>query len=118
MTKNILSLAYSKLTKQNFDSVFPVLKYSYPIQRALKISKSKTEMFYPEFLNARSQDLEPAFHDAGQFYWLNISKILKQKKIFTNNSGSVEISELEGQDIDTYEDWKLAELKYKLNKII
>jgi N-acylneuraminate cytidylyltransferase len=111
---NKLEQAYKKLIKYKFDSVFPVLKFSYPIQRALKIFNQRIEMFYTEFLSTRSQDLEPAFHDAGQFYWLNTEKLLMQKKIFTDNSGFIKIDEIEGQDIDTIQDWKLAEIKYKV----
>ena len=70
--------------------------------------------FYPEFSLSRSQDLERSYHDAGQFYWLNTDICLKHKKILTNNSGSIIISEMEGQDIDNEVDWNIAELKYEL----
>ena len=71
--------AYKKLTDNKFDSVFPVLEYSFPIQRSLKINDDKVAMVWGENLNARSQDLEPRFHDAGQFYWLKISSFLREK---------------------------------------
>jgi N-acylneuraminate cytidylyltransferase len=71
-------------------------------------------MVYPENLNKRSQDLAPAYHDAGQFYWLNIEAFLKTNKIFTSNSGSIVLNELQVQDIDTETDWKIAELKHAL----
>jgi N-acylneuraminate cytidylyltransferase len=74
----------------------------------------RVEMFYPEHLNTRSQDLPPAFHDAGQFYFFRVKEFLVTGKIFGENSGSIQLSEIEGQDIDTEEDWKLAELKWKL----
>lgn len=99
----------------NFDSVFPVMSLGFPIQRALKMgADNKISYFYPEFSLTRSQDLELSFHDAGQFYWMNTEKCLQLKKIVTNNSGSIIISEMEGQDIDNEIDWKLAELKYEL----
>ncbi|OBQ54931.1 pseudaminic acid cytidylyltransferase [Tamlana sp. s12] len=106
--------AYKTLTDNNFDSVFPVLEFSFPIQRSLKIENNKVAMVWSENLNARSQDLEPRYHDSGQFYWLNVSAFLKDKKLFTPNSGALIISELHAQDIDTETDWKLAEIKYKL----
>ena len=71
-------------------------------------------MVWQEHLNTRSQDLEPRYHDSGQFYWLNTDRFLENKKLFTSNSGAIVISQLEAQDIDTAADWKLAEMKYKL----
>ncbi|WP_299759621.1 pseudaminic acid cytidylyltransferase [uncultured Pontibacter sp.] len=114
VTADILGVAYAKLTKGGFDSVFPVLRYSYPIWRSLKVEDGKAVMNWPEHLNSRSQDLTAAFHDAGQFYWFQAGKFLESGKIFTANSGVVELSELEAQDIDTETDWQLAELKYRL----
>lgn len=117
VTSSTIELAYKKLVENNYDTVFPVVSFGYPIQRALKInSMDRMEMFYPEFLNHRSQDLESAFHDAGQFYWFKTNQLLQQKKLWTENTGVVEISEMEVQDIDSYTDWKLAELKYSLSK--
>ena len=71
-------------------------------------------MVWPENLNTRSQDLEKRYHDAGQFYFLNVPEFVKQGKILLHKAGSIIISELEAQDIDTLTDWKLAELKYTL----
>jgi pseudaminic acid cytidylyltransferase len=95
--------------------VFSVLKYGFPIQRAMKINeRDKIEMIDGSKINTRSQDLQPSFHDAGQFYALNVNSFLQKQKLWTNNTGCLEINELEAQDIDTETDWKLAELKYKL----
>lgn len=103
------------LKNNNFDSVFPIMSFGFPIQRALRIGNDKkTAFFYPEFSLSRSQDLAMSYHDAGQFYWMNIEKCLEKQKILTDNSGTIIISELEGQDIDNEIDWKLAELKYEL----
>ncbi len=106
--------ALNNLAKNKYDSVFPVIEYSFPIQRAIKIKNNKVKLFNPKQINKRSQDLEKSFHDAGQFYWMKTDKILLNNKIITNNSGAILISELEGQDIDNEIDWKLAELKFKL----
>lgn len=105
---------YELIQSQNFNTVFPVLKYSYPIWRSLKKEGSQALMNWPENLTKRSQDLPDAYHDAGQFYWFNIQAFLTKQALFTDNSGVITLDELEAQDIDTLTDWKLAELKYKL----
>lgn len=106
--------SYNKLVLDKFDSVFPVVKFGFPIQRALRLNNGSLSYVNPEYALSRSQDLENSFHDAGQFYWLNSSKFIVNKKILSNNSGAIVLSELESQDIDTYDDWLMAELKYKL----
>jgi N-acylneuraminate cytidylyltransferase len=58
----------------------------------------------------------PAYHDAGQFYWFRTERLLQEKKLWTAHSGAIILSETEVQDIDTVEDWKLAELKVKIFK--
>lgn len=112
-SKDLLN-AYAKLENSNFDSIFPVVKYSFPIQRAMQFNGEKINMIWPENLTKRSQDLTPSYHDAGLFYWTKSIVILLQKKLWTDNTTSIEISETKSQDIDTEEDWKIAELKYKL----
>jgi pseudaminic acid cytidylyltransferase len=104
------------LLKSGADVVFPVVRFSYPIQRALKIEDKKVKMFWPENLNVRSQDLEPAYHDCGQFYFFKTDKLLIQQTVFSGFALPLEVSELEVQDIDNEIDWQLAEIKYqKLN---
>lgn len=114
VTPEILTRAYIQLKEKDFDTVFPIIAYSFPIQRALKKDDGKVFMILEENLNVRSQDLEDSFHDAGQFYWCKTKQLLASKKLLTSNTGGVEISELYAQDIDTITDWKLAELKYQL----
>ena len=93
------------------------MSFSYPIQRALKLDNDKVKMVNEEYYKARSQDLESRYHDSGQFYWVKKTSFLKTKKLFMLNSGAIEISELEAQDIDSETDWKLAEMKYRLMKL-
>jgi len=113
-TALILSDSFKILLENNFDSVFPVMPFGFPIQRALKLSsEKKVDFFHPEYSLIRSQDLEKAYHDAGQFYWLQIKFCMEKGEIITDNSGSIIISEIEAQDIDNEVDWKLAELKYE-----
>jgi N-acylneuraminate cytidylyltransferase len=116
ITSNLLKNAHQKLVKNKFDTVFPAIRFGFPIQRALKVldNEGKMEMFQPEHLNSRSQDLEVAYHDVGQFYFFKPKIALEKGKLWTDNSGIIEINELHAQDIDTETDWKLAELKYKI----
>ncbi len=115
VTDKKLADSFKILQKNDFDSVFPVMSFGFPIQRALKKGiDNKINFFYPEFSLTRSQDLEQSYHDAGQFYWMNTETCLEKKGIVTDNSGSIIVTELEGQDIDNETDWKLAELKYEL----
>ena len=116
VTANKLKQAYQELSNRKVDAIFPVIEYSFPIQRAIKINNGKIKLFNTKYLNTRSQDLEKSYHDAGQFYWMKTDEILKKGKIITDNCSSIIITELEGQDIDTEIDWKLAELKFKLLK--
>ena len=116
VTTKTLSKAYNRLHEKEFDTVLPVVPYSSPINRALRINHEKIHMIYEENLNVRSQDLEDSFYDAGQFYWCDIDKLLLNKGIFTNNTGFIIVSALESQDIDNETDWKLAELKFQLKQ--
>ncbi|SHF90300.1 N-acylneuraminate cytidylyltransferase [Salegentibacter echinorum] len=108
-----LKEAFHKLQQEDLDSVFPIMAYSYPIQRSLRLKDDKITFFYPEFEEARSQDLEDAFHDAGQFYFFKTKSLLENKTIFSVKTGGIVINELEAQDIDSKTDWKIAEIKYE-----
>ena len=101
-----------RLLEEKRDCVFPVVPFSYPIWRGLRIKNSLTEMIWKEHEKSRSQDLEQVYHDAGQWYWFNSCNI--NDSLWTNNTSSVVLSEIEVQDIDNETDWKLAEIKYEL----
>lgn len=114
-TADSIKKGFKEFQEGNFKSLFPVVRYSYPIERSLRLNeKKRIEMIWPENIVTRSQDLKPAFHDAGQWYWFNCDTFLKENKLFTDNSGAIELDEIEVQDIDTETDWLLAELKYKI----
>jgi len=114
LTPEHIQKAFHLLTDKNYKTVFPVVRFSYPIQRALQLDKEQNiTMIYPENLTARSQDLSPSFHDAGQFYCGVVDSFKTEQQLFTDFSGSIELTELEVQDIDTEEDWKIAEIKYE-----
>ncbi|WP_057935969.1 pseudaminic acid cytidylyltransferase [Algoriphagus resistens] len=105
----IIFRGFEELISNSVDSVRPVVQFSYPIQRALRVKNGKISFFYPENMSIRSQDLEPAFHDAGMLYWMKYNVGLKG-----DNKYGFEISGDCAQDIDNETDWKLAELKFKL----
>lgn len=110
-----LKKAYDLMISENFDSVCTLVEYGHPIQRAIQIVDSgRIEMIQPENKNIRSQDLTKSFHDGGQFYWFNSTKLIKKNTVFTENTGAIVIEANRIQDIDTLVDWKLAELKYSL----
>lgn len=110
-----LQKSYDLLIKENYTSVFPIVKFGYPIQRCLQIDDAnKVSMKWEENLNKRSQDLQPLYHDAGMFYWFNIKAFKQEQKLFTSNSGAIVLDEIQVQDIDNITDWKMAELKYKM----
>jgi pseudaminic acid cytidylyltransferase len=111
---SLLLCAYNQLNEEKNDTVFPIVSFSFPIQRALRVNQGKVSMILEDNLNIRSQDLEKSFHDAGQFYWCDTKRLLSSGKLITPNSGGIEISELDAQDIDNQMDWDLAELKFQL----
>lgn len=116
ITVEKLRTCYEQLMDKQADSVLPVVRFSFPPQRAFIIENSKLCYKWPENRNTRSQDLEPFFHDSGQFYMFRVNRFLEIKNLIMENTLSYEVSELEVQDIDNIEDWKLAEIKYQINK--
>lgn len=116
VTPEKLVRAMSLLIERGADSVLPITRFSYPIQRALKIEEGLAKMIWPENYNARSQDLMPAYHDCGQFYCMKTRSLLTQKKLFAEYTIPIEIPESEVQDIDNEEDWLIAEMKYRILK--
>lgn len=109
-----IKIGMEKLISSDVDSVVPVVRFSYPPLRGLVLRDNKLQMLFPENLNVRSQDLEPIFHDAGQFYCIRMDSLIREEKMFCENCIPLELSEMEVQDIDNFEDWELAELKYKM----
>lgn len=102
------------LAKKKPDSVMPVVSFSFPPQRCVIIEDGRLVPKWPENMPKRSQDLEPYYHDCGQFYCVDTKRFLEERVILMPNTCPLILSELEVQDIDNEVDWKLAELKYKL----
>ena len=98
------------LTEQKSDYAFSVTSFPFPIQRAIRILDSgRVTMFYPEYMQARSQDLDEAYHDAGQFYWGTAGAWKAGRAIFSEGAVPVLLPRHRVQDIDTLEDWERAQ---------
>ncbi len=97
-------------TQKNY--AFSATSYPFPIQRAIKLCNDGVEMFQPEYFNTRSQDLEEAYHDAGQFYWGRKEAWLSGISAFSTKSTAIVLPRHLVQDIDTPEDWVRAELMF------
>jgi pseudaminic acid cytidylyltransferase len=108
-----LKEGFEKLQNSDKSFAFSVTSFAFPIQRAVKINNDEISMFYPQHLITRSQDLEGAYHDAGQFYWGKAQAFLDDEVIFSEKSIPVVLPRYLVQDIDTLEDWHRAELMYK-----
>lgn len=103
------------LVANDCDYVFPVTSYAYPIQRALRINRhGRVEMFNSQSIYTRSQDLERAYHDAGQFYWGKAEAWLAETPIFSPTALPLVLPRHRVQDIDTPEDWIQAEHMYRV----
>lgn len=114
LTPKRLEEAMTLLENSGADCVQPVVRFSFPPQRCLVEEDGLLRFKWPEYRNARSQDLEPYYHDAGQFYCLRTESFGRQQALVMEKTLPFILSELEVQDIDTEEDWKLAEVKYQL----
>lgn len=102
------------LKKYNSSYSFPATNYAYPIQRSFKINiNKKLEMFFSKHYKSRSQDLDEVFHDAGQFYWATADTWLENKPIISKNSTPLLIPRYRAMDIDTIEDWLIAEKMFE-----
>ena len=109
-----LTNAYDLMVSTNTDAVLSVARFPYPIQRALRNDNGKISMFQTEHIFTRSQDLEPMYHDAGQFYFIKTKILLEERSLFCKDAAGYELDEIRVQDIDTESDWLMAEHKYKL----
>jgi len=114
ITGSRLAEAMMLLESKGADSVVPVVAFSFPIQRGLIIKEDRAEFKWPENALVRSQDLEPVYHDSGQFYCMDTKAFAEQQLLFMKKTYPIILSELEVQDIDNETDWKLAELKFRL----
>lgn len=104
--------AFKKM--EGHDAVIPVCKYPVPIEWAMKIEDDFLIPNDREAQNIRSQDLEPKYFDVGMFYFCRTKNLYEHNSLTPDNTTGYVINEQECQDIDTLDDWKLAEMKYKV----
>lgn len=106
--------AVEKLENTGSTEVMPVVRFSYPPQRGYVLNDGYIMMKHPEYRERRSQDIEPVYHDVGQFYCFDTQKFLECDGKITDGISPIIVDELEVQDIDNETDWKIAEMKYKI----
>jgi N-acylneuraminate cytidylyltransferase len=116
VTPGKLKIALDSLKRTNADSLLPVVAFSFPPQRGMIIRDDRIGYQFSEYKLSRSQDLEPMYHDCGQFYACKVEAFRKFKSIVTDNTIPLVLPENEVQDIDTESDWQIAEMKYRLMK--
>tara|TARA_Y100000780_G_scaffold232164_1_gene261260 strand:- start:3019 stop:3702 length:684 start_codon:yes stop_codon:yes gene_type:complete len=110
-----IRLGLSILEQEQASYVFSATSFAFPIQRAFSIDKKDNiNMFLPENLNVRSQDLPTIYHDAGQFYWGTAHSFQTKQPVFSIHSKIVRLPRKRVQDIDTLEDWEIAEALFKV----
>lgn len=112
VTEKHLVKAFAMLKEA--DAVLSVVKYSFPPQRAFVLRDNNVVFQYPEFEKTRSQDLEPIYHDCGQFYMCSSKKFQEHHSLLLPVTMPYIMPEEEVQDIDTMSDWEIAEAKYKV----
>jgi N-acylneuraminate cytidylyltransferase len=104
--------AWTLLDETGADGALTVTRFSFPIWRAFRVEDGRVRFEWPENAVRRSQDLPVAYHDCGQFYFLDVTAFRQHQRLIMPHTVPVMVPESETQDIDTEEDWKLAELKY------
>ena len=114
LTGERLKEAAVLLEEKGADGVVPVVRFGFPPQRCVVMKEGFLEFKWPENRLARSQDLEPFYHDAGQFYFLKTDSFKEQKQMFPTKTVPLVLEELEVQDIDNEVDWKMAEVKFRI----
>jgi N-acylneuraminate cytidylyltransferase len=116
VTAEKLKKAFEKMHDEQADSVMPIVQFSFPPQRAVVIREGKLQYNQLEYETTRSQDLEPLYHDCGQFYICKVEVFKTKHSLITKNTVPFIMPEEEVQDIDNLSDWKLAEMKFQLMK--
>jgi pseudaminic acid cytidylyltransferase len=115
INKSYVQGSFEQFIATNADYCFGVTSFPYPIQRAIKVTKeNRVDMFYKEYFNVRSQDLEDSYHDAGQFYWGKPQAFREERMLFSQDSSPYFLPRYLVQDIDTQEDWIRAELMHQV----
>ena len=98
------------------DTLVAVVQFSYPPQRGMIMKEGRLVFEYPQYLDSRSQDLEPHYHDVGQFLFFHTEAFKQNRRLLVGNLLPYVVSEMEVQDIDNQTDWEIAEMKYRVMK--
>ena len=114
VTARKLQDAMQVLKENQASGVMPVVRFSFPPQRGMAIRNGRLDYCYPDNAMKRSQDLEPMYHDCGQFYVYDVEKYRACRGDLPDGYFPIEVPETEVQDIDNLSDWKLAEIKYEM----
>lgn len=108
--------ASEKLLASDADTLVAVVQFSYPPQRGMIMKEGRLVFEYPQYLDSRSQDLEPHYHDVGQFLFFHTEAFKQNRRLLVGNLLPYVVSEMEVQDIDNQTDWEIAEMKYRVMK--
>ena len=114
ITSSLLIDAYKKFKSEDANALIPVVRFSFPPQRAFVVKDKFIGLFDKVSFPKRSQDLEPLYHDCGQFYFYKTYEFVNQKNVILDKTIGYKLDDQYVQDIDTISDWKTAEMKYKL----
>lgn len=98
----------------DYDCVISITPFEFPIQQALVFDAGRVRPLDPQAIETRSQDLKGHYHDAAMFYWVNVARYLSSGRIFGDHTGAIRIPDLRSQDINSEQDWLLAEMKFKM----
>ena len=113
VTATVLRQGLELLQASGKRYAFAVTSFDFPIQRGIRLlPQGGVEPLFPQAIMRRSQDLEPAYHDAGQFYWGEAAAFLDDLPLFGTDSAALALPRWRVQDIDTEEDWRRAELMF------
>lgn len=115
VTNETLRNAYEHFCATEADELVPVVRFSYPPQRGFVMAGDSLQYRWPEYKDKRSQDIEPIYHDAGQFYFMQTKALFRSSEDGYKRVAFI-LDEIQVQDIDTIEDWALAELKFRMNR--
>ena len=114
VTGKKLRNAVEQLSASDADTILGVVPFSFPPQRAMVVREGRLVFEYPEYLDTRSQDLVPHYHDAGQFSIMKTERYLVNRKVLLGKILPLVLDEMEVQDIDNETDWEIAEVTYRM----
>ncbi len=114
VTGKKLRMAVDQLCASDADTLLPVVPFSFPPQRGMVVTDGMLLFEYPQYLDTRSQDLVPHYHDAGQFSLMKTERYLVNRRVLLGKILPMVLDEMEVQDIDNETDWEIAQMKYRL----